>query len=103
METIQDKIETEISNIKSGLESSRSDLSRQISDFIATSSEASQEQSRQIENYATNFASLGMLSQCLVFGFCQPGVYILTKAAGWKDVNVKCWDFFFPSMNVSDY
>ena len=66
METIQDKIETEISNIKSGLESSRSDLSRQISDFIATSSEASQEQSRQIENYATNFASLGMLCLCLV-------------------------------------
>ena len=61
METIQDKIETEISNIKSGLESSRSDLIRQISDFITASSEASQEQSRQIENYAANFASLGML------------------------------------------
>ena len=61
METIQDKIETEISNIKSGLESSRSDLIRQISDFITASSEASQEQSRQIENYAANFARLGML------------------------------------------
>ena len=67
METIQDKIENEISNIKSGLESSRSDLMRQISDFIMTSSEASQEQSRQIENYATNFASLGM------FGLCHSG------------------------------
>ena len=77
METIQDKIETEISNIKSGLESSRSDLIRQISDFIATSSEASQEQSRQIENYAANFASLGMLYHVP----CHQEVYILTKAA----------------------
>ena len=76
METIQDKIETEISNIKSGLESSRSDLIRQISDFITASSEASQEQSRQIENYAANFASLGML-----YHVCHQEVYILTKAA----------------------
>ena len=74
METIQDKIENEISNIKSGLESSRSDLMRQISDFIMTSSEASQEQSRQIENYATNFASLGML--CLhVESLSSRGLY----------------------------
>ena len=63
MEILQDKIETEISNIKSGLETSRSELIRQISDFITTSSEASQEQSRQIENYATSFASLGMLAK----------------------------------------
>ena len=59
MEILQDKIETEISTIKSGLETSSGDLMRQISDFISTSSEISQEQNRLIEKYATNFASLG--------------------------------------------
>ena len=59
MEILQDKIETEISTIKSGLEASSGDLMRQISDFVSTSSEISQQQSRLIEKYATNFASLG--------------------------------------------
>lgn len=55
METIQDKIEAEISNIKTGLQNSSGDLMRQISDFFTTSTEMSQEQNRLIEKYATNF------------------------------------------------
>ena len=52
METIQDKIEAEISNIKTGLQNSSGDLMRQISDFFTTSTEMSQEQNRLIEKYA---------------------------------------------------
>lgn len=68
MEILQDKIETEISTIKSGLETSSGDLMRQISEFITTSSEISQEQNRLIEKYASNFASLGMFD--FEFDFC---------------------------------
>jgi len=58
METLQDKIETEITDIKEGIESTNDELKRQLSEFISSSTEMSQEQNHLIEGYASNFASL---------------------------------------------
>eukprot|EP00092_Neocalanus_flemingeri_P027836 GFUD01030219.1.p1 GENE.GFUD01030219.1~~GFUD01030219.1.p1 ORF type:complete len:765 (-),score=159.24 GFUD01030219.1:331-2625(-) len=58
METLQDKIETEITDIKVGIENTNGELKRQLSEFIASSTEMSQEQNHLIEGYAANFASL---------------------------------------------
>ena len=59
MESLQDKIESEISKIKVGIETKNEDLMRRLSEFILNSNDISKEQNRLIENYATNFASLG--------------------------------------------
>ena len=59
MESLQDKIESEISEIKVGIDSKNEDFMRTLSEFIANSNDISTEQKRLIENYATNFASLG--------------------------------------------
>jgi hypothetical protein len=58
METLQDKIETEITDIKVGIEETNGELKRQLREFIAASTEISQEQNHLIEGYAANFASL---------------------------------------------
>lgn len=58
METLQDKIETEITDIKVGIETTNGELKRQLKEFIAASTEISQEQNHLIEGYASNFASL---------------------------------------------
>ena len=59
MESLQDKIESEISEIKVGIDSKNEDFMRTLSEFISNSNDISTEQNRLIENYATNFASLG--------------------------------------------
>jgi len=58
MESLQDKIDTEISNIKLGIETTNEELMRRLSEFVITSNEISTEQTRLLESYATNFASL---------------------------------------------
>ena len=60
MESLQDKIETEISNIKVGIETTNGELMRRLSEFVITSNEISTEHTRLLESYATNFASLGI-------------------------------------------
>ena len=62
MESLQDKIETEISNIKQGIETTNEEVMRRMSEFVITSNEISTEQTRLLESYATNFASLGRLN-----------------------------------------
>ena len=62
MESLQDKIDTEISNIKLGIETTNEELMRRLSEFVITSNEISIEQTRLLESYATNFASLGRLN-----------------------------------------
>ena len=61
MESLQDKIESEISKIKIGIETNNDDLVRRLSEFILSSNDISTEQNRLIENYASNFASLGKI------------------------------------------
>ena len=58
METLQDKIETEINDIKDGIEATNGELKRKLGEFITASTEISQEQNHLIEGYAANFASL---------------------------------------------
>ena len=69
MESLQDKIESEISKIKIGIETNNDDLVRRLSEFILSSNDISTEQNRLIENYASNFASLGknFLSPRIIF------------------------------------
>ena len=59
MESLQDKIQSEIAKIKVGFKTNNDDLMRRLSEFILNSNEISKKQNRLIENYATNFASLG--------------------------------------------
>ena len=59
MESLQDKIESEISKINIGIETKNDDLIRRLSEFMLNSNDIATEQNRLIENYATNFASLG--------------------------------------------
>ena len=61
MESLQDKIENQISNIKDGVEASNEDIGQKLQEFIASSTELAQEQNHMIENYAANFASLEQL------------------------------------------
>ena len=72
MESLQDKIESEISKIKIGIETNNDDLVRRLSEFILSSNDISTEQNRLIENYASNFASLGK-------NFCLHGLYFSSK------------------------
>ena len=58
MESLQDRIETEITDIKEGIEATNGELKRKLGEFIAASTEISQEQNHLIEGYAANFASL---------------------------------------------
>merc|ERR1711884_416982 len=59
MESLQDKIQSELAKIKVGFKTDNDDLMRRLSEFILNSNEISKKQNRLIENYATNFASLG--------------------------------------------
>ena len=72
MESLQDKIESEISKINIGIETKNEDLIRRLSEFILNSNDVATEQNRLIENYATNFASLGK-------NFWLHGLYFSSK------------------------
>ena len=73
MESLQDKIQSELAKIKVGFKTNNDDLMRRLSEFILNSNEISKKQNRLIENYATNFASLGKV-------FLTPqGLYFSSK------------------------
>jgi len=88
MATLQDKIETEITEIKMGVETTNEELKRKLSEFISASTEISQEQNHLIEGYASNFASL---QQCCTghsadFNrFAAQAAPVVAKMDRWMD------------------
>jgi len=87
MESLQDKIESEISKINIGIETKNEDLIRRLSEFILNSNDVATEQNRLIENYATNFASL---EQCCssqsgdLERFLVTGTSVLERLDRWS-------------------
>lgn len=58
MESLQAKIESEISSIKRGLESGREEVTRRLTEVATTAGDAGTEQSRVMDTFKQHFASL---------------------------------------------
>ena len=58
METLQDKVINEVSEMKLGIDKSNQDLATRLSEFILSNTDISTEQTRMMENFATDIASI---------------------------------------------